>query len=133
MFYDRGGSHMRLHRTRVSGQAGFTIVELMVTILILSILVGIVVLTMSFSRGRAQESACKANLRTIYDAVTVYQSLHDGDKPLSLDDLATEGLIKSSFSWTCPAGDLDGQSGDYRNYYDPATGHTSCPRSSHNP
>lgn len=124
---------MRLARKGISDQSGFTMVELMVTLLILSILVTIVVLTMSYSRSRAQESACKANLRTIYDAVTVYQSLHEGNSPATLDELVTEGLIKASFTWMCPAGDLGGSSGDYRTYYNPADGHTSCPRGSHNP
>jgi prepilin-type N-terminal cleavage/methylation domain-containing protein len=49
-----------------AGQAGFTLVELMVTLLILGILVGIVVMTMSVSRSKAQQAACKANLRTLY-------------------------------------------------------------------
>jgi prepilin-type N-terminal cleavage/methylation domain-containing protein len=124
---------MKCIREHTSSQSGFTLVELMVTVLILGILVTIVVLTMSFSRSRAQESACKANLRTIFDAITVYQSLHDGHNPPDLDTLVTDGLIKSSFTWTCPAGDLGTTSGDYRTYYDAATGHTSCPRTSHNP
>jgi competence protein ComGC len=124
---------MKRIREQTHSESGFTLVELMVTLLILSILVTIVVLTMAYSRSRAQESACKANLRTIYDAITVYQSLHSGQSPPDLDTLVTDGLIKSSFTWTCPAGDLGATSGDYRTYYDPATGHTSCPRASHNP
>lgn len=124
---------MRLARRGISDESGFTLVELMVTLLILAILVTIVVLTMSYSRSRAQESACKANLRTIYDAITVYESLHEGNSPPDLDTLVTEGLIKSSFTWSCPSGDLGGTSGDYRTYYDPAEGLTSCPRPSHNP
>lgn len=129
----RGGSSMRDVRKGIHSQSGFTLVEIMVTLLILSILVSIVVLTMSYSRSRAQESACKANLRIIYDAVAVYQSLHEGQSPPDLNKLVDEGLIKSSFTWMCPAGDLGGTSGDYRNHYDPATGHASCPRGSHNP
>lgn len=124
---------MKSIRRAISKQSGFTIVEMMITILILGILVTIVVLTMSFSRSRAQEAACKANLRTIFDAVSVYQSVHDGKFPPDLDALVTDSLIKSSFTWMCPSGDLGTTSGDYRTYYDPANGHTSCPRASHNP
>jgi prepilin-type N-terminal cleavage/methylation domain-containing protein len=118
-----------------SGQEGFTLVELMVTLLILGILVGIAVMTMTVSRTKAQQAACKANLRTIYDAILVYQSesVHNGTYPPTLDDLATDGLMKSSFTWTCPAGPLGTVSVDYRDYYDSATGHTSCPRVGHNP
>jgi prepilin-type N-terminal cleavage/methylation domain-containing protein len=122
---------MRLMR-RAREQAGFTLVELMITMLILGILVTIVVLTMTVSKNKAQEAACKANLRTMFEAVNVYQSVH-GTYPATLDDLVTDGLIKGSFGWTCPAGPLGGTSTDYRDYYDPTTGHTSCPRSSHNP
>lgn len=117
-----------------SGEQGFTLIELMITLLILGILVTIVVLTMAVSRAKAQQAACKANLKTIYDAVSVFQSTHEGAYPSSLDDLVTDGLIKSSFTWTCPSGDLGGGvSTDYRDYYDPVTGHTSCPRADHNP
>ncbi|MHB8895155.1 MAG: competence type IV pilus major pilin ComGC [Candidatus Geothermincolia bacterium] len=124
---------MRPIRRKMSNQSGFTIIELMITLLILGILVSIVVLTMHYSQSRAQESACKANLRTIFDAVTVYQSLHDGERPPDLDSLVTDQLMKSSFTWMCPAGDLGATSGDYRNYYTPADGHVSCPRAGHNP
>jgi len=124
---------MRLKVRGRSGQAGFTLVELMVTMLILGILVGIAVMTMSVSRSKAQQAACKANLRTIYDAVQVYQSVHNATYPPTLDDLVTDGLMKSSFTWTCPAGPLGTISTDYRDYYDSAAGHTSCPRVGHNP
>jgi len=130
---------MRLFRRGISDQSGFTIVELMITLLILGILVSIVVVTMSISRSKAQESACKANLRTIFDAVIAYRSLHDGKNPPNLDVLVDpdpehpdEKFLKSSFSWMCPAGDLGTASGDYRTYYNSATGQTSCPRASHN-
>ena len=89
---------MKSIRRAISKQSGFTLVELMVTLLILSILVTIVFLTMSFSRSRAQEAACKANLRTIFDAISVYQSVHEGQFPPDLDQLVTDSLIKSSFT-----------------------------------
>jgi prepilin-type N-terminal cleavage/methylation domain-containing protein len=121
-----------------AGQAGFTLVELMVTLLILGILVGIVVMTMSVSRSKAQQAACKANLRTLYDAIQVFRSVHDATVhdapyPATLDALVTDGLIKSSFSWKCPAGPYNGTVPDYRTYYDSSNGHTSCPRADHNP
>jgi prepilin-type N-terminal cleavage/methylation domain-containing protein len=123
---------MKLTR-KARGQEGFTLVELMITSLILGILVTIVVLTMTVSKNKAQEAACKANLRTLFEAVNVFQSVH-GSFPAALDDLVTDNLIKSSFTWTCPAGPLGGgTSTDYRDYYTQATGHTSCPRANHNP
>lgn len=132
---------MKSIRRAISKQSGFTLVELMITMLILGILVTIVVLTMSYSRSRAQEAACKANLRTIFEAISVYQSVHESQYPPDLDTLLGDPLdrinkpeyIKPSFTWMCPSGDLGTTSGDYRTYYRAATGHTSCPRASHNP
>lgn len=128
--------------SRRSQEQGFTLIELMITMLILSILVTIVVLTMAFSRNRAQEATCKANLRTLYDSINVFESIY-GRYPNNLDELLTppsidgqtpREFLKPSLSWTCPAGGMpNGSSDDYRDYYTPATGHTSCPRASHNP
>jgi prepilin-type N-terminal cleavage/methylation domain-containing protein len=113
-------------------QHGFTIIELMVTMLILGVLVGIVVMTMAISRTKAQQASCKANLRIIVDAIAQYQAIHEGALPPTLDVLVDEHYIKENFSWTCPSGDYGSQSGDYRKYYNPETGQTSCPRPDHN-
>ncbi len=107
---------------------GFTLIELMITILILSILVTIVVMTMAVSWTKAQQAACKANLRTLFDSISQYQCIHTGDYPPDLDILVTDMYLKESFTFTCPAGDYD-----YRTFYDSLTGHTSCPRADHNP
>lgn len=118
---------------------GFTLVELMVTMLILSILVGIVVATLLISRQRAQEATCKANLRSLFSAINQYKAIHEGEYPPNLDvlvsppDPAEAPYLKSSFKWECPSGPLDSISIDYRDYYSSVTGHTSCPRPSHNP
>ena len=71
--------------------------------LILGILVGIVVMTMSISRRKAKESACRANLRTLIDGLILYKSTHDGAYPALLEHLAPD-YIKGSFDWTCPSG-----------------------------
>ena len=113
-------------------QQGFTLLELLITILILSVLVSIVVLTLAVTRSRAQQAACKANLRIIYDAISQYQSMHEGDLPPTLDILVGEKYIKSTFKFTCPSGDFGTATGNYRHYYDSKTGNTSCPRPNHN-
>ena len=121
-------------RRKTGAQDGFTLIELLITFLILSILVSIVVMTMMVSKNRAQRAACKANLRVIVDAITQYQSIHDGEIPPNLNTLVDgpEPYIKPSFKWTCPAGDYGSESGDYRTYYNSTTGETSCPRVDHN-
>lgn len=111
---------------------GFTLIELMITILILSILVTIVVMTMAVSKSKAQQAVCKANLRTIFDSISQYQCINDANYPPDLDILVTDMYLKS-FNFTCPAGDYGSFSGDYRTYYSSVTGHTSCPRTDHNP
>ena len=123
-------------RGSVGAQDGFTIVELMITLLILSILVSIVVMTMAVSRSKTQRAACKANLRIINDAVTQYRAIHDGEAPPDLKTLVDDPpYIKASFKWMCPAGDIGTtpDSGDYRTYYNSTNGETSCPRADHNP
>lgn len=50
----------------------FTIIELMVTILVIAILVGISIPAMSFVRNRAKESVSFSNLRTHAHAITAY-------------------------------------------------------------
>lgn len=86
-------------------QRGFTIIELMVTILILGVLVGMVMMTMAISRTKAQQASCKANLRIIADAIAQFQTTHEGTLPATLDVLVDEHYIKENFSWTCPSGD----------------------------
>ena len=113
-------------------ESGLTLVELVITILILAILVGLVMLTMAFSR-RAQEATCKVNLRTLFSSINEYQALHNGDYPPNLDVLITEHYLKSTFTFKCPSGNYGTKSGDYRDYYNPTTGTVSCPRASHNP
>ncbi|HEY5493049.1 MAG TPA: prepilin-type N-terminal cleavage/methylation domain-containing protein [Candidatus Anoxymicrobiaceae bacterium] len=123
---------MRFSRKGPHDHKGFTPIELMITWAILGILVTIVLLTMLISRNRAQQAACKSNLRNLFDALKVFELAH-GTYPAAPDDLVTDGQIRSSFSWTCPSGDLGTTSGDYRNYYTQSTGEISCPRASHNP
>jgi len=122
-----------MNKKKWNNPGGFTLVELMITILILGILIGIVVMTMTYSRSKAEEAACKANLRTIFSAIEQYRTIHNGDYPPNLDVLITENYIKSTFNWKCPSGPLNGHDVDYRDYYDPSTGQVSCPRVSHNP
>ena len=48
----------------------------MITWAILGILVTIVLLTMLISRNRAQQAACKSNLRNLFDALKVFELAH---------------------------------------------------------
>ncbi|MBN2168392.1 MAG: type II secretion system protein [Actinobacteria bacterium] len=123
---------MSLKSDLKSNEKGFTLIELMITMLILSIIIGIVLMAMVVTQRRAEQAACKMNLRILYDAINQYASLHDGEYPDTLDVLVDEHYLKG-FDWKCPSGDNGSISGDYRVYYNNVTGHTSCPRPEHNP
>lgn len=118
---------------KCDSEKGFTLIELIITAIILGILVGIVVMTMSIARDKAQEATCRSNLKIIHSAIQQYNIDHSGQYPPDLDTLVDERYIKPGFKFTCPAGDLGALSGNYRDNYDPATGIVTCPRSGHNP
>lgn len=123
---------MSVRRWGATGRGeGFTIVELLIVFLILGILVSMVMMSMLISKGRAQDASCKANIRIVDGAVQQYMSVHAGGIPPELDILTEQGYLKENFNWTCPSGDFGEMSGDYRDYYDPSTGQTSCPRPNH--
>jgi prepilin-type N-terminal cleavage/methylation domain-containing protein len=108
MFFDR----LR-HR-----EEGFTIVELMVVLLIIGILVGIATMSFLFSLSASKDTACKANLRTIREAINrYYVDFHD--YPPDLLALVPD-YIDSETGMDCP------ESGE-RYQYDPTTGDVMCP------
>ena len=121
---------MRFAQRGRSGQLVSRFVELMITVSIMAILVAIVVATMYVSTTRAKESSCKANLRTLVDAIQSYRSLHGGANPATLDDLVPD-FIKSSFKWVCPAGPYGSNTADYRDNYNSAAGEVTCPHPGH--
>ena len=57
----------RLHR-----KEGFTLIELMIVILIISILVAIAIPVYLAAKSNAQKRTCQANLRTIDGAINTY-------------------------------------------------------------
>lgn len=58
------------HRSRRA--AGFTLVELLVVLSILTVLISILVPTVAAARSRAAATACKSNLRNIGQALRMY-------------------------------------------------------------
>lgn len=80
-------------RTRVFSKRGFTILELMVVMLIISILIGIAAIAYDKTVLRARETALKQDLSTMRQAIDNY-TLDKQQAPQSLDDLVTAHYLR---------------------------------------
>lgn len=77
-----------------SGRRGFTMIELMVVLVVISILVSIAVPFYQKSIIRSKESVLKNNLFTLRTVIDEYT--YDKQKaPQSLQDLVTEGYLRA--------------------------------------
>lgn len=74
-------------------QGGFTLVELMVVMLIISILLAIAVPSFIASIRSAREAALREDLHTMRNAIEQY-SEDKQEAPQSLDDLVTAGYLR---------------------------------------
>lgn len=79
--------------TRVFSQRGFTILELMVVMLIISILIGIAAIAYDKTVLRARETALKQDLSTMRQAIDNY-TLDKQQAPQSLDDLVAAHYLR---------------------------------------
>ena len=75
-------------------QRGFTLVELMVVMLIISILLAIAVPSFISAIRSAREAALREDLHTMRDAIEQYTE-DKQEAPQSLDDLVQAGYLKS--------------------------------------
>ncbi|MGN6781172.1 MAG: type II secretion system protein [Marmoricola sp.] len=76
----------RARRVRRSGQAGFTLIELLIVIVILGVLAGIVVFSVSGITDRGTKAACQADVSTVTTAVEAYYA-QNGSYPKADGDL----------------------------------------------
>lgn len=80
---------------------GFSLVELLFVVVILTILIAIVIASYTLSTGRAQRVTCEAN-RNIFDrAGAVYES-ENGFPPTSIEDLR-DAIGNFDSIKTCPS------------------------------
>jgi type IV pilus assembly protein PilA len=88
----------RLERDR--GEAGFTLIELMVVVLIIAILIAIAIPTFLGARRRAQDKQAQSNLR---NGLTAQKAFYVDNQAYAADDDATELAslqgIESSLTW----------------------------------
>ncbi|MFK3937229.1 competence type IV pilus major pilin ComGC [Alkalihalobacillus sp. NPDC078783] len=81
---------------------GFTLVEMLVVLMIISILLLIAIPNMTKNNEVANEKGCEATLKLLQSQVSVYQ-IEEGVAPSSIDDLLDGGYADQG---SCPNGDL---------------------------
>jgi general secretion pathway protein G len=81
-------------RAALRSQQGFTLVELMIVMFIISILLAIAVPSYISSVRHAKEAALREDLRTMRSAIDSY-TVDKQKAPQSLDDLVQAGYLKS--------------------------------------
>lgn len=82
-----------LTRTGKACRRGFTIIELMIVMTIISILVAVAVPIYTMSVTRAKESVLKQNLFTLRTVIDEY-TYDKAKAPQSLQDLVSEGYLR---------------------------------------
>src|SRR5262245_17645656 len=75
-----------------SRRSGFTLVELLVTIAIVAILLGVLLPAVQAAREQARRAACTNNLKQLATAIEVYESSHRKFPPgrVGCDDTGDE-------------------------------------------
>lgn len=77
---------MRIRHRDAAAEAGFTLIEIMVVIVILGLLTGLVVANVGDQADRAREQTARTNVATIAHAVRAFRA-REGRLPESLRDL----------------------------------------------
>ncbi|MBC6445681.1 type II secretion system protein [Actinokineospora xionganensis] len=89
----------RVHQARKNDK-GFTLIELLMVIVILGVLAGIVVFAVNGINDRGEESACKADVKSVEVAIEANYA-QTGSYPA--DEAAAEAAVVPEFLHSWPA------------------------------
>lgn len=81
-------------RTSAVQQVGFTLVELMVTVVILGILLAIGGVELANATTRARDSATKTNMHAFQTVVEIYAVNYNGSYPSSVGQLVADSTLR---------------------------------------
>lgn len=87
---------IRTRDSRGSSQPAFTLVELLVVIGIIALLISILLPALGRARAQANMTACKANLKSIGQAVMVYAAQNRGSLPIGQLDRNLEAYGRTT-------------------------------------
>jgi prepilin-type N-terminal cleavage/methylation domain-containing protein len=97
---------MRAIRHRLAGQAGFTLVELIIVVTIMVILLSVAVSSYLGAREKAQVAAAEGNVRVIVPSIEAYFNDHGTYSTMTLDILRDDydsGIDPARYSFGAPA------------------------------
>ena len=94
---------MRQHarHNRRTGRAGFTLVELMVVAVVLTVLAALIVPSVFSRVGKARSKVAAANIAALQNAIELFATEYDR-YPESLDDLVTRPEYIAEEDWSPP-------------------------------
>ncbi|GAY75286.1 competence type IV pilus major pilin ComGC [Sporolactobacillus inulinus] len=79
-----------VHKFILTSQRGFTLIEMMIVLFIISVLLLIAVPNMTKSNVVVQKKSTDATVQLVQGQVAAYQTNHNGDLPDNLDELVPE-------------------------------------------